>query len=412
MSKTIFTVTLMCFVLSAFAGMPYAQQPKDKGVFIEDKNEFYEQLEKEVDQFKSKPKKAERSFKLDFSGYDLPKSKDEFTFYWHSEPVSQGMAGTCWCFSTTSFLESEIYRLYKKEVKLSQGYTFYWEYVEKARRFVQERGNSSFGEGSEFNAVTRMWKKYGTVPLAAYTTLKPKQKFHDHRAMFEEMEGFLNSLKLSKAWNEEAALATIKAILNHYLGEPPSKIVWENQEMTPQEFLRNVIKIVPDDYIDILSLLEKPYYEKVEYPVPDNWWYSSDYYNVPLDEYMNLLKKVVRAGYTVAIGGDVSEPGYDSHAKVAIVPSFDIPSQYIDESARQFRFDNKTTTDDHGVHLVGYKEKDGVMWFLIQDSASGSRNVKPAGYYFYHEDYVKLKMMNFMVHRSAVAETLQKFVKK
>jgi len=38
---------------------------------------------------------------------------------------------------------------------------------------------------------------------------------------------------------------------------------------------------------------------------------------------------------------------------------FDIPSAYINDDARQFRYSNETTTDDHGLHLVGYLEKDG-----------------------------------------------------
>jgi bleomycin hydrolase len=94
---------------------------------------------------------------------------------------------------------------------------------------------------------------------------------------------------------------------------------------------------------------------------------------------------------------------------VAIVPSFDIPSEYIDESARQFRFSNKTTTDDHGIHLVGFLNKDGKDWYLIKDSGSGSRDGQNKGYYFYHEDYVKLKMLSFMAHKDAVKDLLDKF---
>ncbi|NTW33465.1 MAG: peptidase C1, partial [Bacteroidetes bacterium] len=85
---------------------------------------------------------------------DIPTSVDQFTKSWYQPPVSQGNTGTCWCFSTTSYFESEVYRLTKKEVKLSEMYTVYWEYVEKAKRFIKEKGNSAFGEGSEANAVT------------------------------------------------------------------------------------------------------------------------------------------------------------------------------------------------------------------------------------------------------------------
>jgi len=155
--------------------------------------------------------------------------------------------------------------------------------------------------------------------------------------------------------------------------------------------------------------MQKPYYEQVEYEVEDNWWHSKDYYNVPLNVFIEALKNNIRSGYTMCIGGDVSEAGYNSWQKVAVVPTFDIPSEYIDESARQFRFSNKTTTDDHGIHLVGYMEKDGKDWYLIKDSGSGSRNTGDKGFYYYQEDYIKLKIMDFMVHKDAVENILKKF---
>jgi bleomycin hydrolase len=166
----------------------------------------------------------------------------------------------CWCFATTSYFESEIYRLSKRQIKLSELYTVYWEYVEKARRFVRERGKSAFGEGSEANAVTRIWKMYGIVPAAAYTGLRPGQKFHDHTAMVKEMREYLLSLKSSNAWNEEEVLSTIRSILNHYIGEPPAKVTVDGNTLTPREYLAKIVRLNLDDYINIMSLMEKPYY--------------------------------------------------------------------------------------------------------------------------------------------------------
>ena len=130
---------------------------------------------------------------------------------------------------------------------------------------------------------------------------------------------------------------------------------------------------------------------------------------------MKILKKALKQGLTVALAGDVSEAGFLAReANAALIPSFDIPSAAIDEQARQFRFSNGTTTDDHGMHVVGYKEFDGVTWFLLKDSGAGSRtggpeNNKNFGYYFFHEDYVKLKMMSFLVHKSAMKDLMPKF---
>jgi len=122
-----------------------------------------------------------------------------------------------------------------------------------------------------------------------------------------------------------------------------------------------------------------------------------------------MVKKAVRNNFTIVIGGDVSEAGYDSRTQAAMIPSFDIPSAYIDENARQFRFSNKTTEDDHGIHLVGYMQKENSDWYLIKDSGSGAQNGKNKGYRFYHEDFVKLKMLGFMIHKEAVEEVLNKF---
>ncbi|GAB4287707.1 MAG: C1 family peptidase [Ignavibacteriaceae bacterium] len=399
---------LSVFILSSTA--VYSQDVrKDKGKFEEPKTGFWQEIEKSANDFISEPGKERKNFRLDFTGIELPESADEFIQSWHNEPVSQGWTGTCWCFSTTSFFESEVYRLYNKKVKLSEMFTVYWEYVEKARRYIRERGNSAFAEGSEANAVPRIWKMYGVVPYDSYTGLQPGQKFHDHRAMFKEMNSYLKNVKETNAWNEEENLSTIKAIMNHYMGTPPEKVEVEGKLYTPKEYLTGYLKINTDDYVDILSYMQQPYWQQVEYEVPDNWWHSDVYYNVPLDEFMHALKTAIRNGYTVSIGGDVSEAGYDSWHKAAVVPTFDIPPEYIDENARQFRFSNHTTTDDHGIHLVGYLEKDGKDWYLIKDSGSGSRNAEPKGYYFYSEDYVKLKMMDFMVHKDAVKDLTDKF---
>ncbi len=374
-----------------------AQTPKkDKGTFVEKKNEFWDHIQKENEKFQEG---QDVKFILDFEGMDLPQSKDEFKSYWHNDPVSQGNSGMCWCYSTTSFYETEIYRTSGRKVKLSELYTVYWEYVEKARRYVQKQGNSLFDQGSMGNHVPVIWQKYGIVPAECYTGLEDGEPFHNHDPMYEEMDAYLQHVKGNWLWDEDTVIKTIKSILNNYIGEPPTVITVNDKEMTPLEYLHD-LKIDFNNYIDMLSLLEKPYNEFVTYPVPDNWWKSDEYYNIELDKFMSIIKSALRDGYTIVVGGDVSEPGYYSYKEVAMVPTFDIPSEYIDENARQLRFSNKATTDDHGVHIVGYMEKDGQDWFLIKDSGSGSRNGINKGYYFYHEDYIKLKMKQFKFNTS------------
>jgi bleomycin hydrolase len=406
MKKIIIPVTAALIVTSTFS----LSQPtrRDTAVFKVLKNEFWDSIKTSLNRFYAKETAPKETLTVDFGVFNPPQSIGEFTQYWHNPPISQGNSGMCWCFSTTSFLESEIYRLTKRTIKLSELTTVYWEYVEKARGFVRARGNQEFGEGSESNAVLRAWKNHGIVPEEAYTGLPDGQPFHDHSRMFGEMNAYLKSVKASNAWNEDEVENTVKGIMNHYIGAPPLEVVVDGKKMTPKQYFEKVVRLNLDDYVSIVSFMDRPYYSWTEYNVPDNWWHSKEYFNVPLDAFMKGLKDAIRNGYTIELWGDVSEPGIYGHAGVAVVPTYDIPPQYIDASARIFRFYNGTTADDHGIHIVGYAAKDGKDWYLIKDSGSGSRNNSHPGYYFYSEDYVKLKMLGYMVPKSAVPEIVSK----
>lgn len=397
-----------------------AQNANKGKVIIEEKGKgfYYESILKDVRSVDEKlsEKSPYIRFIMDQSGLDLPNNPSLYTTVWTNPTESQGNAGTCWSFATTSFYESEILRQSGKRVEISEIYTAYFEYVEKARRFIEKRGNSHFSEGSQGNAVARIMNTYGAVPEEVYTGLINGRKYHSHAKMVEEMSSFLNSMKISNSWNMEFGLSTIKSIMNHYIGTPPTEFTVEGKKYTPQTYLKDYLKINPSDFVEILSYKQEPYWQQVEYKVPDNWWHNKDYYNVPLDVFMTAVKNCIKNGYTLSIGGDVSETGFSRETNCAMIPDYDIPSQFINEDARQFRFSNETTTDDHGMQLIGYLENYkglGKDWYLIKDSSSGSRNIdensKNFGYYFFHEDYIKLKMMGFTVHKDAVKDILKKF---
>ena len=344
----------------------------------------------------------------DFSSIAKPELKD-FNRVFAFEPTHQDTTGTCWSFSTTSFLESEIYRLHKRKVRLSEIYFAYFDYIEKARRFIREQGNSYFAEGSEANAVLRHIRTKGIVPLSAYSGLLEGQTRHNHEYMFNEMYDYLSYIQEYGYWDEELALANIQKILDKYIGKPPSTFIYEGKTYTPQQFRDQVCKINPDNYAEFMSTIKYPFYTKDEFDVPDNWWHSKDYYNIPLDVFYDAIKRSIGSGYSMVIGGDVSEPGKYGWEDIAIVVPWDIPADKIDQSAREFRIYNQTTEDDHGIHLLGHTQKDGTDWFLIKDSGSSSRYGTYSGYYFFREDFIKLKMLTFLVHKDAVKDILAQF---
>ncbi|MCU0642852.1 MAG: peptidase C1 [bacterium] len=365
--------------------------------------------DKAIYQEKDQDGKSRTIFTMDFSNLEKPKSADEFVKWTHLPPITQDKTGTCWCFATISFLESELARQGKTPVKLSEMYLVYWEYIEKVRRFVQEQGKSHFGEGSEHNAVLRHMKKHGLVRASDYSGLIADSTKHDHSKLFKELRNYLDYIEANNIWDENQVLSNTTMILNKYLGTPPEKILVDGNEMTPFQYLNDVLQLHPDDYVCFMSLMYAPFFKQGEYTVPDNWWHSADYYNVPLNEFYQAIADAVKNGYTVALGGDTSEVGKNGDEDVAIIPSFDIPAKLIDQSAREFRFKNKTSTDDHAIHLVGYKKLGSHTWFLIKDSGSSAHRGQLKGYYMYRDDYVKLKMLNFMVHQNAVSKLLNKF---
>jgi bleomycin hydrolase len=288
-------------------------------------------------------------------------------------------------------------------------FTVYFEYLEEARRYIQERGDSYFNEGSEGNAVILVWREYGVVPAESYKGELDSEGRYDHSEMVAEMRSYLEYAKEKDYWDEELVLSSLRLIMDKYMGRPPERFAFNSAEMTPQQFLVDVLNLNLDDYVCVMSTLSQPFYAYSEYEVAANWWHSEDYYNVPLEQFYEIIKYAIEHGLSVRLNGDVSEPGYNRLEDAAIIPTFDIPPDWIDQDAREFRFNNKTTTDDHDIHLVGHTRVGDHDWFLIKDSASSAQHGKHKGYYFYRDDYVKLKMLTYIVHKDAVKAVVEQF---
>lgn len=358
---------------------------------------------------KEQEKKTRKELRFDVSGIRAPDSPGVFQRIFHFPPVAQYRTGTCWSFSSTSFIESEVFRQTGRKVKLSEMHTVYYEYLAKAKQFVQDRGQSWNGEGSEANALVRMMKEHGAVPLDVYTGLRPGETRHDHTGLSREIHEYLDFVKSHDYWDENAVLKHVSLILDSHLGAPPARFDFEGQSYTPIEFLKKVLKINLDDYVDVISTLSFPYYTQGPYEVPDNWWHDSSYYNLPLDQWYAALVSAIKNGYSTELAGDVSEPGWYGQKDLDVIPDFDIPQSAINAHSREFRFYNHTTADDHGIHLVGYTSLDGRDWFLIKDSGRSARHGRFEGYFFMRDDYLRLKMLGFTVHKSAVGNLLKAF---
>jgi bleomycin hydrolase len=427
--RKIFPVTLVTVAVSfVFATMAAAQT--DSVLYVPRVvDSTLEKIEKDSDSLKARrdsvtssirkaqkdlkeaQRKARKEFRFDVSGIHAPDSPGVFATVFHFPPVAQWRTGTCWSFSATSYIESEVARQTGRKIKLSEMHTVYYEYLAKARHFVQTRGETWNGEGSEANALIRVMKEHGAVPESVYTGLVPGEAHHDHAALSAEVAAYLDYVKAHDYWDEDAVVDHVRLILNAHIGAPPTEFKFAGKTYTPMTFLANVMKINLNDYVDVISTLSFPYYTQGPYEVPDNWWYDSTYYNLPLDKWYGAIVSGIQKGYSIELGGDVSEPGWYGQKDLAVVPDYDIPSSYITPASREFRFHNQTSTDDHGIHVVGYKAIDGRDWFLIKDSGSGGRRGQFWGYFFMRDDYMRLKMLCYTVHKDVLRDLLDKFPK-
>ncbi|MBD3222750.1 peptidase C1 [bacterium] len=339
-----------------------------------------------------------RALRLDWSGIDVPDGPGAFDAAWHNPPVPQYYTGSCWAFCSISYLESEIARLHDREIKLSEMWIVYWEYVEKARRFLREYGHSVVAEGSQDHGTLEVCRLYGVVPAEAYRGVLTEDGRFDHTPMMAELRGYLAWVKESGTWDEERNLAYVRSILDAHMGPPPTEFEYRGRRYTPRSFFDQVCALDLDAYVSIVSRLDEPFGEYVLLDVRDNWRRKDDYLNLPLETWTRVLRGALGAGHTVALGGDNSEVGMDGLHDAAVIPSWDIPAAHIDQAARELRIYNGQTTDDHGVHAVALEEHGGREWLLIKDSNRSSRLGEHEGYYMWDIDYVRLKMLAILVH--------------
>lgn len=353
--------------------------------------------------------------------------------------LSQGYTGTCWSFSALSFFESEMMRKgIKNPPILSQMYVARKAYEGKADYFIQMDGKANFSEGGAFHDIPFVWKNYGMVPNAVYSGLNYGREDHNHRELFSGLEGYMNGVlkyvdkkgnaPLSKQWKVGLA-----GILDAYFGEDPTEFEYEGKKYTPRSFAEST-KLNMDEYVSITSFQNMPLYEKGFLRIQDNWGWGS-VYNVELDDLLEIAVEALKNGYTIAWGADVSEKGFNFRKGLAIVPEdestiqvqgrdnqnfsdagadkhsdaflYPVKELEITSEMRQEAYDNKTTTDDHGMHITGlYKEVNGTLFFLVKNSW-GTGNF-PEGYFYLSENYFKYKTINIYLHKDGVPKSIAK----
>jgi len=327
---------------------------------------------------------------------------------------NQAMTGTCWCFATTSLVESEEIRKEKKEIDLSEMFTVRNMYIEKAKNYVLRNGRAQFGEGGLGHDEIRAVGTYGAIPLSEYTGLTNGQKNYDHQKLFGELQQYLDSILRKKPISGDWLDGYIK-ILDENLGAPPKEFSYSGKTYTPVSFAKEVLHFNADDYVSLTSFTHQPYYRSFILQVPDNYANGS-FYNLPLNELIEAVKYAIDKGYTVAWDTDVSNKGFmqevglalnldntTTYTKDKVNP--DIREANYDAATRQQLYENLTTQDDHLMHITGVeKSKDGKIFFMVKNSWG---EVGPFdGYINVSEAYFAINTLSIVVPKAALSKEI------
>ena len=350
---------------------------------------------------------------------------------------NQSSTGTCWSFSSLGFMESELLRMGKSEYDLSEMFVVSRTYTDKADKYIRLDGALNFAQGGGFDDYLYVLRKYGMVPDEVMPGLNYGEDVHRHGELTAVLTGIVEAVKknpnrkLSTAWKN-----AFQGALDAYLGKVPESFEYKGTTYTPLSFAAS-LGFNPDDYISITSFTHHPYYTQFALEIPDNWLWGTSF-NVPIDEMMSVIDHAIMEGYTVLWASDVSEQGFGRNG-IAMYPTTDPremigsdQARWLEMSAtersnafrnlkapvaeikevtqemRQEAYDNKQTTDDHGMQIYGIaKDQNGTKYYMVKNSwGDDAGNYK--GLWYVTEKFVQYKTMDIQVHKNSIPRDIKK----
>lgn len=348
---------------------------------------------------------------------------------------NQASTGTCWCFATTSFMESELLRKGKGTYDLSEMFIVRQKYMNQLQDNYVRQGEGNIGQGSLSHTFKRAFDQVGIVPEDVYTGINYDSDRHNHGELTKYLQGIADTaVKLKKRSPEYYEL--VNSLFDIYLGKLPEKFTYQGKEYTPKSFAAS-LGLNMEDYIELTSFIHHPYYTKFDVEVHDNWEHQL-MYNLPLEEMMQTMDYALNNGFSVCWDGDVSEKGFSFKHGVAINPEVKIVEDYagtdrarfekMDEKGRleevykfeqpypeikvtpevrQAGFEEYVTTDDHLMHLTGItKDQNGTKYYITKNSWGTDRNTF-GGYLNMSDSFVRAKTIYILVHKEAIPKEIK-----
>ena len=372
---------------------------------------------------------------------DENKNKPVFTTI-KANPITsvkdQNRSGTCWDYSTLSFFEAEILKATGKTYDLCESFVANKDYMDRAVQVVRLHGDCQFAQGGSAYDVYYVLKNYGICPEDAmpFPGSLYGDSLNNFNEFFGQLEPYVAGIARSKANKISSQWKVgLQGILDAYLGKCPESFTYQGKKYTPKSFAAS-LGLNWDNYVSVTSYSHKPYYTQYAVEVQDNWRNPLSW-NLPMEDMARIIENAIMNGYTVAWGGDVSEPGftrkglayfYDTKKmeslsgsdmarwlkmspakRTNLVDSLGCTVPELEPTAeqRQQRFDNWELTDDHGMLIYGIaKDQNGKEYYMVKNSWGETGDYK--GTWYMTKNFIIANTMDYMVNKNAIPKDILK----
>ena len=365
--------------------------------------------------------------------------------------TDQQSSGRCWLFTGFNVLRAKTMARHGwKQCEFSQGYSFFWDQLEKSNLFLQgiidtrERPLTDqmvewllkhpLSDGGTYTGVADLVAKYGIVPAEVMPeTYNTNNTSRVTSLIKEKLREFALQLRNAKGGSKELEamktdmLGTVYRMLVLSMGEPVKEFTWAPKDVngkplstpktyTPQSFYKQWIgEDLNADYVMLMNDPSRDYWKVYEIDFDrhvydgHNWLYI----NLPIDEIKQMAFASIKDSTMMYFSCDVAK---QLHSTLGLLDmdNYDYASLFgttfgMDKTQRIQTFDSGSS---HAMTLmaVDVDEEGNFKKWMVENSWGASSGYK--GHLIMTDEWFNEYMFRLVVNKKYVPVKVMDLLKQ
>ncbi len=383
---------------------------------------------------------------------NMTKNQNHFSIEIETLKASNQLtSGRCWIFAGLNLLREEIAKnLNLEQFELSQNYMAFYDKLEKINTFLElaiamsdkpidDRTfvwlvTSGVQDGGQWDMFVNLVKKYGVIPKDMMPeTYQSSNTATMNLLINTRLRRFAQEVRNLRDLGKHEEIISLKeevlqkmyGFLCTCFGIPPKHFrfaygdrkgkVHHLEEMTPQEFYQNQIRLSLDDYVSLIHAptKDKPFYEVFQVKYLDRADGSSvRYLNLPLDEFKQAIITQLKDGKLVWFGSDCNsfqdhQGGFWDDMSFDYGSAFEIDFMIDKETA----LDMRDSTMNHAMVLSGVDilDEKSLKWKI--ENSWGDTSGKN-GYFVASDTWFDRYVYQAVIHKQYLTADQQSVLNK